>query len=69
MRWVVTVYGLHRPAAGRSNSQLCGRPHLRLIPAHALHNLQLLLLLGYASGLISQTKSPGVRSQGLAGCD
>jgi len=33
--------------------------------AHALHNLQLLFMLGYASGVISQRKSPGVRSQGL----
>jgi hypothetical protein len=50
-------------------SQLYGRPHLLLIPAHGLLGLQLLFMLGYVTGLISQRKSPGVRIQGLAGCD
>jgi hypothetical protein len=58
---------LDRPATGRSSSQLCGRPHPLLSQIHGLHNLKWLLLQGYASGLISQRKSPGVGNQGLGG--
>ena len=56
---------IKRPATGRSSSQFCGRPHPRLSPIHCRPGLQLPLLLGDASGLISQRKSPGLGIQGL----
>jgi hypothetical protein len=56
---------IKRPATGRSNSRLFGISHPLLSPIYGLSGLQLLLLLGDASGLISQRKSPGVGNQGL----
>ena len=58
---------LHRLATGRSDAQRSRIPHSHplLSPSHGLPGLRLFLLLDYPSGLISQTKSPGVRIQGL----